>query len=240
MRRRKRCARFDIDKRLRGSCLHVWRHSPSTAGWPEEGLAHFCGYGARPPLTQERLSIRDGKLAYRMKRRLGDGRDLLILEPSELLRRLATLVPPPRAHPAATRAIDKPVLGCSSGTGSTTHRARCPRRQSPTVARLTHSLERAPPPPLPRGCPCLPLRWPPQGYRLHQREGGDRADPRAPRRPRHRPAHRPGPLRELAAARRRARVAAIAALTDSLAPCLLNSACAAAPAGPREALLGCR
>jgi hypothetical protein len=33
-----------------------------------------------------------------MKRRLGDGRDLLILEPSELLRRLATLVPPPRGH----------------------------------------------------------------------------------------------------------------------------------------------
>src|SRR3954463_3215273 len=76
MRRRKRCARFDIDKRLRGSCLHVWRHAPSTAGWPEEDLAHLCGYGLRPPLTQERFSIRDGKLAYRMKRRLGDGHDL--------------------------------------------------------------------------------------------------------------------------------------------------------------------
>src|SRR3954468_3198094 len=123
MRRRKRCARFDIDKRLRGSCLHVWRHSPSTAGWPEEGLAHLCGYGARPPLTQERLSIRDGKLAYRMKRRLGDGHDLLILEPSELLRRLATLVPPPQGHlvryhgvfgPASTwrrEVIPPPLLG---------------------------------------------------------------------------------------------------------------------------------
>jgi Putative transposase len=33
-----------------------------------------------------------------MKRRLGDGREVLILEPRELLRRLATLVPPPRAH----------------------------------------------------------------------------------------------------------------------------------------------
>ena len=33
-----------------------------------------------------------------MKRRLGDGRDVLILEPRELIRRLATLVPPPRAH----------------------------------------------------------------------------------------------------------------------------------------------
>src|SRR4051812_1053654 len=33
-----------------------------------------------------------------MKRRLGEGREILILEPRELLRRLATLVPPPRAH----------------------------------------------------------------------------------------------------------------------------------------------
>ena len=64
-----------------------------------QGLAHLCGYGARPPLMQERLSaLPDGKLAYRMKRRLGDGREVLILEPRELIRRLATLVPPPRAH----------------------------------------------------------------------------------------------------------------------------------------------
>jgi putative transposase len=33
-----------------------------------------------------------------MKRRLGAGGEVLILEPRELLRRLATLVPPPRAH----------------------------------------------------------------------------------------------------------------------------------------------
>jgi hypothetical protein len=76
------------------------RGRPPDATKPSrQGLAHLCGYGARPPLTQERLSaLPDGKLAYRMKRRLGDGREVLILEPRELLRRLATLVPPPRAH----------------------------------------------------------------------------------------------------------------------------------------------
>jgi hypothetical protein len=64
-----------------------------------EGLAHLCGYGARPPFAQERLSaLPDGKLAYHMKRQLGDGQEVLVLEPRELLRRLATLVPPPRAH----------------------------------------------------------------------------------------------------------------------------------------------
>jgi hypothetical protein len=79
-----------------GFSLHAGVHLHAN---DRQGLAHLCGYGARPPLTQERLSVLPGgKLAYRMKRRLGDGREVLILEPRELLRRLATLVPPPRAH----------------------------------------------------------------------------------------------------------------------------------------------
>jgi len=80
----------------RGFSLHAGVHLHANN---REGLAHLCGYGARPPLTHERLSaLPDGRLTYRMKRRLGDGREMLILEPRELLRRLATLVPPPRAH----------------------------------------------------------------------------------------------------------------------------------------------
>ncbi|MCA1828591.1 MAG: transposase [Myxococcales bacterium] len=79
-----------------GFSLHAGVHLHAN---DRQGLAHLCGYGARPPLTQERLSaLPDRKLLYRMKRRLGDGREVLILEPRELLRRLATLVPPPRAH----------------------------------------------------------------------------------------------------------------------------------------------
>jgi hypothetical protein len=59
----------------------------------------LCGYGAGPALSQDRLSaLPDGRLAIRMKRPLADGRQELLLEPVELLRRLATLVPPPRAH----------------------------------------------------------------------------------------------------------------------------------------------
>jgi hypothetical protein len=78
------------------------------------GLMHLCGYGARPPLTQERLSSRpDGKLAYRLKRPLADGSDSLVLEPRELLRRLATLVPPPRAH--LVRYHREDVLACPCG-----------------------------------------------------------------------------------------------------------------------------
>lgn len=55
--------------------------------------------GGRPLASQERLSsLPDGHLAIRLKRPLADGRTELVLEPVELLRRLATLVPPPRAH----------------------------------------------------------------------------------------------------------------------------------------------
>jgi hypothetical protein len=81
---------------LDGFSLHAAAHLHAN---DREGLAHLCGYGARPPFSQERLSkLPDGRLAYRLKRPLGDGRQRLLLKPTELLRRLATLVPPPRAH----------------------------------------------------------------------------------------------------------------------------------------------
>jgi len=52
----------------------------------------------RAPLAQDRLSqLPDGRLAYRLKRPLATGTEVLILEPCELLRRLAALVPPPGA-----------------------------------------------------------------------------------------------------------------------------------------------
>jgi hypothetical protein len=55
--------------------------------------------GERPPLSLQRLAqLPDGRLAYRLKRPLADGREVLVLQPSELLRRLATLVPPARHH----------------------------------------------------------------------------------------------------------------------------------------------
>jgi hypothetical protein len=81
---------------LQGFSLHAAVHLHAN---DRGGLAHLCGYGARPPFSQERLSeMPDGRLAYRLKRPLGDGRETLLLQPAELLRRLATLVPPPRAH----------------------------------------------------------------------------------------------------------------------------------------------
>jgi hypothetical protein len=57
-----------------------------------------CRYAARPPLALERLQRSpDGHLVYRMKRTRAGVLDL-VLTPEELVKKLATLVPPPRAQ----------------------------------------------------------------------------------------------------------------------------------------------
>ena len=79
-----------------GFSLHAAVHIHAN---DREGLARLVGYGARPPLSQDRLTeLPDGQIAIRLKRPLANGSRELRLEPVELVRRLATLVPPPRAH----------------------------------------------------------------------------------------------------------------------------------------------
>ncbi len=60
-------------------------------------LERLCRYAARPPLAIERLSLLpDGRLLYRRKRRWRNGTTHVILEPLELVEKLAALVPCPR------------------------------------------------------------------------------------------------------------------------------------------------
>ena len=83
-------------KYLEGFSLHAGVHLHAN---DREGLERLLRYGARPPLSLERLTEHaDGSLAYRLKRPLPNGHQVLLLQPTELLRRLATLVPPPRHH----------------------------------------------------------------------------------------------------------------------------------------------
>ena len=64
-----------------------------------QGLERLCRYGARGALALGRLSrAEDGRSAWRMKRPLPDGTTHLLFTGLTLLRRLASLVPPPRAN----------------------------------------------------------------------------------------------------------------------------------------------
>jgi hypothetical protein len=61
-----------------------------------EFLERLCRYGARPALALERLTrLPDGRFSYRMKYPLR-GHTHRILEPMELMARLASVIPPPR------------------------------------------------------------------------------------------------------------------------------------------------
>ena len=81
---------------LEGFSLHANTHLHAN---DRQGLERLCRYGARGALALERLSrAEDGRIAYRMKRPLPDGTTHLFFTGLELLRRVASLVPPPRAN----------------------------------------------------------------------------------------------------------------------------------------------
>ncbi len=189
-----------------GFSLHAGVHLHAN---DREGLAHLCGYGARPPFSQERLSeLPDGRLAYRLKRTLGDGCQMLLLQPTELLRRLATLVPPPRAHltryhdvfaPASrwrsqvipsTPAQSKVVAPTAIDTAGRDRATEGPRRPAdPSRIPWAELLMRV----FREDVLLCPCGGPPRRARLRHREEGGEGDPRAPGPADHRPAHRARP-----------------------------------------------
>jgi hypothetical protein len=60
-------------------------------------LERLCRYLLRPPLALERLTESSGgQLLYQFRRPWSDGSTALLLDPLELLERLAVLVPAPR------------------------------------------------------------------------------------------------------------------------------------------------
>ena len=82
-------------------------------GRDRQRLERLCRYVARPPLALERLEeLKDGRLAYRLKTSWRDGTTHVVMERTELLERLAPLVPPPRAHQVRYHGVLAP---CASG-----------------------------------------------------------------------------------------------------------------------------
>ena len=80
--------------RLAGFSLHANVAVPARR---RDQLERSCRYLLRPPLAVERLTeSTGGQLLYQFKRPWRDGSTALLMDPLELLERLAVLVPPPR------------------------------------------------------------------------------------------------------------------------------------------------
>jgi len=75
------------------------------------GLERLCRYGLRSPIATSRLSLtKEGLVKYRLKRpwpRPG-GITCLTLQPTDFLRRLACLIPPPRTHQLRYHGVFSP------------------------------------------------------------------------------------------------------------------------------------
>jgi hypothetical protein len=64
-----------------------------------EKLERLCRYVSRPPIAVERLALTSsGQVRYQLKTPYRDGTTHIVLEPLDLMARLAAVVPPPRMH----------------------------------------------------------------------------------------------------------------------------------------------
>jgi len=71
---------------------------PNVAPHDRRGLARLLRYGTRPAFAQERLSLENGRVVYKLSKPFWTGQTHVILEPVEFLRRIAALIPPSRFH----------------------------------------------------------------------------------------------------------------------------------------------
>jgi len=142
-----RCARFE------GFSLHA---NVAISADDREGLLRLARYGARHAFSQRQLrELPDGRLAYALKRPWGPSAAReLILEPTELLHRLAALIPRPylnltRFHGVFTPNARRRNEVCPGGS---------PRRPVHRHLPPAEDEETTDPPPL-----ALPAGPPPQG-----------------------------------------------------------------------------
>jgi len=89
-----------------GLSLHAGVYVPGT---DRRRLERICRYTARPALAEGRLRrLADGRISYRMQHPWRDGSTHVVMEPSELIAKLAALIPPPRQHQCRYHGILAP------------------------------------------------------------------------------------------------------------------------------------
>jgi len=96
-------ARVPVDRPL-GPCHARWKGVDLHAGLvipvgQRDRLERVCRYVLRPPVTSERLALTaDGRVRVALRQPWADGTTHVVLDPVELLGRLAVLVPRPRVN----------------------------------------------------------------------------------------------------------------------------------------------
>jgi len=101
-----------------------------------EKLERLCRYVSRPPVACERLALTaSGDVRYRLKTPYRDGTTHIVLEPLDLMARLAALVPPPRMHLTRYHGVFAPhsklraaVTPAHRGSGAATQPVADPAR----------------------------------------------------------------------------------------------------------------
>jgi hypothetical protein len=97
-----------------------------------EKLERLCRYVSRPPVACERLALTaSGDVRYRLKTPYRDGTTHLVLEPLDLMARLAALVPPPRMHLTRFHGVFAPHSQLRAAV-TPAHRGRGAAKWSPT------------------------------------------------------------------------------------------------------------
>jgi hypothetical protein len=135
----------------RGFTLHA---SPPVPANDRERLERLCRYTARPPIATERLELAaDGLVVYRLRRPFRDGTTAVRFAPYEFVKKLAALVPPPRAnlvtyhgvlapnHPWRRRVVPSGTVDCTALTSAAVSPTR--RRNTPAATTTAERHRRA-------------------------------------------------------------------------------------------------
>jgi hypothetical protein len=117
-----------------------------------EKFERLCRYVSRPPIAVERLALTSsGQVRYQLKTPYRDGTTHIVLDPLDLMARLAALVPPPRMHLRRFQGVFAPHSklkgsGDACASGGRRQRAGCgaSRRGAQAVhpAPCSHDLKR--------------------------------------------------------------------------------------------------
>jgi hypothetical protein len=93
----------DVESRAGEQCAAVWGFSlhagVAIGGRDRKRMERLCRYISRSPIARERLlELPDGRIAYRLRHPWRDGTTHVVFEPTELIEKLAVLVPWPRCN----------------------------------------------------------------------------------------------------------------------------------------------